>query len=815
MSNVSGVNEQHTADMARAMVDCAREPIHIPGRIQPHGFLFCVTDDGIVMQASANVALLAQKPLDEVLGKPLSEVLGGAAAPAISALASLDTEGVPLYVGSIDDPRGAAQHEARPSPLAIVVHRYQRVGFVELEPARGTTDVFSSMYPLVRTFINRLQEVQSVADLAALAAQEVQRITGYGRTLVYDFDEEGNGHVIAEALDEGYPSYMDQRFPGSDIPPQARALYVRNRIRLIADASYTPAPLVPALNPVTHAPTDLTYASLRSVSPVHVQYMKNMGTWSSMSMSIVVRGKLWGLISCHHASARVPPFEVRTACEHIAQVLSLQVEAKEDHAEAEHRLELRLRQSRLLATMANTDHFIDALANDPRELLALTNSTSAAIVFDGRIVPIGNAPDRATIEQLVAWLDTQSDDIYSTDDLAQAWGRAANPEHAGMLALSISKLFRNYVIWFRAEVVRTLKWAGDPRAKLSSLSASLSPRKSFETWTETVRGRSSPWRQAELEIAVEFRTALLGIVLGRAEELAQLALELGRANEELEGFSYTVSHDLRAPLRHIVGFADLLREMESAKLSERGKHFVERIMGAARFGGELVDDLLAFSQMGRAALRPQGVDLRALVQTLVADEQRNAGERPIDWRIGDLPQVTADPVLLHVVLWNLIENAVKFSRLHDDPNAPALIEISSRPGEGDLAGQRVVFVRDNGVGFDMRYVDKLFGVFQRLHRAEEFEGTGIGLASVRRIVERHGGKTWAEGELGKGATIFFSLPLTFTPDVNARDESATAAVARLAALSPGQPFRPVPKESSMDAGTETRTSDGANDARRE
>ena len=815
MSNVSSVSEQHSEDMARAMVDCAREPIHIPGGIQPHGFLFCVTDDGIVMQASENVALLAQKPLDEVLGKPLSSVLGDAAAPAISALASLDTEGVPLYVGSIDDPRGAVQRETRLSPLAIVVHRYQRIAFVELEPARGTADVFSSMYPLVRTFINRLQEVQSVADLAALAAQEVQRITGYGRTLVYDFDDEGNGHVIAEALDEGYQSYMDQRFPGSDIPPQARALYVRNRIRLIADADYAPAPLVPALNPVTHAPTDLTYASLRSVSPVHVQYMKNMGTWSSMSMSIVVRGKLWGLISCHHASARVPPFEVRTACEHIAQVLSLQVEAKEDHAEAEHRLELRRRQSHLLATMANTDHFIDALANDPRELLALTNSTGAAIVFDGRIVPIGNAPDRDTIEQLVAWLDTQSDDIYSTDDLAQAWGRPANPEHAGMLALSISKLFRNYVIWFRAEVVRTLKWAGDPRAKLSSLSASLSPRESFDTWTETVRGRSSPWRQAELEIAVEFRTALLGIVLRRAEELAQLALELGRANEELEGFSYTVSHDLRAPLRHIVGFADLLREMESAKLSERGQHFVERIMGAARFGGKLVDDLLAFSQMGRAALRPQGVDLRALTQTLIADEQRNAGERPIDWRIGDLPQVTADPVLLHVVLRNLIENAVKFSRLHDDPNAPAVIEISSRPGEDDLAGQRVVFVRDNGVGFDMRYVDKLFGVFQRLHRAEEFEGTGIGLASVRRIVERHGGRTWAEGELGKGATIFFSLPLTFTPDANARDENPTAAVARLAALSPGQPFRPVPKESSVDSGAETRTSDGANDARRE
>jgi two-component system, chemotaxis family, sensor kinase Cph1 len=300
MSNVQSVSEQNTHDMARALADCAREPIHIPGGIQPHGFLLCVAADGLVTQASANVASLAQKPLGDVLGKPLSAVLGNAATLAIQALASLDAQGVPLYAGSIDDPRDPGL-----SPLAIVVHRHEGVAFVELEPARGTADVFASMYPLVRTFTNRLQEVQSVVDLAALAAHEVQRITGYGRTLVYNFDDDGNGHVIAEALDEGYPSYMDQRFPASDIPPQARALYLRNRIRLIADADYAPAPLVPALNPVTHAPTDLTYASLRSVSPVHVQYMKNMGTWSSMSMSIVVRGKLWGLISCHHASARV------------------------------------------------------------------------------------------------------------------------------------------------------------------------------------------------------------------------------------------------------------------------------------------------------------------------------------------------------------------------------------------------------------------------------------------------------------------------------------------------------------------------------
>jgi light-regulated signal transduction histidine kinase (bacteriophytochrome) len=776
--------------------DCSREPIHIPGGIQPHGFLLSIADDGTLLQVSANIAELTGSPAEHALGQPIAHIIGDEwAIRVVKALASLQEDGIPLYVGSMNDPRanGAA---LRVSPFAVIVHRHHGIAFVELEPARGTSDVFASMYPLVRTFINRLQDIETVEGLAQLAADEVQRITGYGRTLVYNFDATGSGHVIAEHIEPGYASYDGQHFPASDIPAQARALYMRNRIRLIADADYRPAPLVPPLHPSTGKLTDLTYASLRSVSPVHVQYMKNMGTLSSMSMSIVVRGKLWGLISCHHDSARVPPFEVRTACEHIAQVLSLQIEAKEDHAQAEYRLELRHTLARLLATMANSESFTDTLANDPKELLGLTASTGAAIVFDGRILLVGTTPREAEVTKLVEWLDTQVDETFDTDTLATTCPvLPPHPDYAGLLAVSISKLFRNYVLWFREEVVQTIKWAGDPRVKLAGLSDSLSPRKSFEVWSDTVRGRSLAWRPAELEIAVEFRTALLGIVLRRAEELAQLALELGRANKELEGFSYTVSHDLRAPLRHIVGFADLLRELESERLSERGSHFVERIISSARFGGKLVDDLLAFSQMGRAALRPQSVDLKKMAEALVAEEVKDLSARSITCQIGELGHVNADAVLMHVVLRNLIENAVKFTSTREH----AVIEIGRLEGEGELAGQHVLFVKDNGVGFDMRYVDKLYGVFQRLHRVEEFEGTGIGLASVKRIIERHGGKTWAISEIDQGTAVYFSLPHVFVTDASEGEESAAAAVARLTALSPGKRFRPVPKDSKDES----------------
>ncbi|WP_322044517.1 ATP-binding protein [Paraburkholderia sp. J67] len=802
------MTHQAPASTPATQADCAREPIHLPGSIQPHGFLVSLDGEGRIVQLSANTGALAGTTAQALLGAPLARLIGEPAAQAtLGALAEPGTDGTPRFVGAIADPRNLSDaNDAQAhthAPLAIVAHRHDGIAIVELEPALGTADVFSSLYPLVRTFLRGLQDGTSIEDLARLAAGEVKRITGFGRTLVYSFDDDGNGHVLAEALDAGYASYLDQHFPASDIPSQARALYVHNRIRLIADADYTSVPLVPPLHPATGRPTDLTWASLRSVSPVHVQYMKNMGTGSSMSMSIVVRGRLWGLISCHHAHARVPAFEVRAACEHIAQMLSLQIEAREDRAQAEYRLELRRRLSRLLTATANSEHFVSALCGEPHDLLGLANAAGAAIVFDGRIVTVGTTPDTARIEAILTWLDGRDGEIHATDEFAQATGLPFHHDAAGMLAVSISRLFRNYVIWFRPEVVRALKWAGDPRAKLASLAtlaSSLSPRASFDVWTEVVRERSLPWHAAEQEIALEFRAALLDIVLRRAEELAQLALELGRANEELEGFSYTVSHDLRAPLRHIAGFADLLAQGESANLSTRGQHFIERIADSARFGGKLVDDLLAFSQMGRAALHKQRVDLNRLVKELVTDHQRDHAQRAIEWRVGALQTLVVDPVLMHVVLRNLIDNAVKFTRNHASADDPAIIEIGWEAGKADspLADHDIVFVRDNGVGFDARYVSKLFGVFQRLHRFEDFEGTGIGLASVKRIVERHDGRAWADSQLNVGTTVSFAIPRTSAapPEQNRphQGETAAAAVARLASLSPDtQPFRNVRK----------------------
>lgn len=741
-------------DLAAQLAACSTEPIHIPGAIQPHGYLCTLDPDSLaIVQHSANLHELPGLTLavdGAVNGAVVHSLVDIGADLADSVRAALDAHELrrPLMLGTFAV--GSLRCDA-------LLHRSdERTLVLELEPTeRVAGEGFAAMQSLVRSLSAIATDDDSLVALCEFAAREMHAITGFGRTLVYRFDADGHGEVLAEHCESGYESYIGHRFPASDIPSQARALYLRNPIRLIPDAAYQPVPLHPARDPRTGGATDLTFATLRSVSPVHLEYMRNMGTMSSMSVSIIVRGELWGLISCHDRRVRRLPHSLRVVAEHLGQLVSLQIQGRENVRGIAHGLQLRQLLVAMVSATAESGGALEALADDEASLLRFADASGAAVITAGKARLVGETPPVSAIDTLVEWLATLQRDVYATDRLAATFTPAQDyvDVASGVLAMSVSQIHRHFVIWFRREVVQTVLWAGNPEkpAAPGATGERLHPRQSFATWREELRGRSLPWRDSELAVAAELRHALLNLVLRRAEEVAQLANELGRTNKELEAFSYSVSHDLRAPMRHIAGYADLVREYEGAVLSERGLRFLQNIKDASRFAGTLVDDLLAFSQMGRTTLQPTRVDLRGLVRSIIRNREMEGGA-PIDWQVGALPAVTADPVFMQVAVQNLLDNAVKYSSKHEHPR----IEISAH----DDGTAHVVSVADNGVGFDMRYAHKLFGVFQRLHGVEEFSGTGIGLASVRRAVERHGGSVTAHGELGRGATFTFSIPHT-------------------------------------------------------
>ena len=732
------------------VTSCDREPIHLPGGIQPHGFLINVNpEDFSVRQVSENATGLFGRDISGILNHRLDDLIGTEHADLVArALLNASALAQPIYVGAIE--------VGEVGYFDVIAHRCNHATLIEFEPVQrsGAAD-FRLLYTLMGRFLKTLSHVDSVDAICEYAVRTIKEITGMGRVFLYNFDPNDDARVLAETLDEGYPSYNGQRFPASDIPQQARRLYAANHVRLIADANYQAARLVPEMDPGTGQPTDLSFSGLRAVSPVHIQYMKNMGTIASMSVSLVIKGRLWGMISCHDRAPQYVPFEVRTACEQLGQILSLRIESIIEGNEYAYRLELRSKLVSILAALSQGEEFVHNMGTVSHDLLMLMRASGAALVFEGKTTLFGDTPSHGQVGQLVEWLAAGGGgEVYHSSALPKEFPPAAEyaERASGVLAMSISRNYRHYVIWFRPEVVQTVEWAGNPAHKEAQQEEALplTPRKSFDTWRETVRGTSEPWHKNELEVALEFRSAILGIVLARAEEMAGLADELGRANKELESFSYSVSHDLRAPLRHIVGFTDLLIEFEGANLNERANRYLRNIADSARFAGKLVDDLLSFSQMGRSALHAAATDMNQVVQAAIKRVRQDTQGRSIEWKVGALPVIRCDATFMELAVYNLVANAVKYSR--NRPVAVISIQAEQTPDEF------IFHVADNGVGFSMDYAHKLFAVFQRLHRMEEFEGTGIGLANVRRIVERHGGRAWARGVPNEGAVFSFSIP---------------------------------------------------------
>jgi light-regulated signal transduction histidine kinase (bacteriophytochrome) len=522
------VSDLLQAEQGVDLDNCEREPIHIPGAIQPHGVLLGLREPDLqVVQVSANVAQLIGAEPGDVLGRPLHDVVVGELAAALAEAArtpgdpdhyplssSLDVGGVPFAVDAL-------------------LHRSDGLLVVEVEPGAGPLTV-DRTYRATRHAVGRINRATVPADLFAIAAEEVRRLTGFDRVMVYRFDEEWNGEVVAEDRADGLNSFLGLRYPASDIPAQARALYRRNWLRLITDVGYRPAPLVPVDNPVSGRPLDLSHSTLRSVSPIHVEYLRNMGVSASMSISLIDRDELWGLIACHHYSGpHRPPYEVRAAAEFLGQALSLRLVASTGAEELRRAVELRSRLAELTAAVAGESQSAATILTQGRpSLLDLVEATGAATLLDGVYAAVGDLPPEPLVRQLVDGL-ADGTEVVAVDSLPITRPEMAGHKDTLCGALVLRLTSDQFVVWARPEQVRTVDWGGDPHNKAIAAregdSVRLSPRKSFERWREIVRLRSQPWSSADTEMAAQLRHNLLDALYGRARRKAGVAETLQRS----------------------------------------------------------------------------------------------------------------------------------------------------------------------------------------------------------------------------------------------------------------------------------------------
>lgn len=485
--------------LERALEACANERIHLSAAIQPHGYLItCQLPDWTIHHVSANIEALIGAPVQEMLRSSLREFLTDDLIQAVAETIGFSEPGAP--------PQRAAVSNIGPMAhlCDVSVHIADGLVHIEIEPQMRSAGERSPTV-VAQTMIARVANSADIADFNQRVAEQVRQLTGYDRVMVYRFRHDDAGEVVAESRDSALPAYLGLRYPASDIPVQARALYLRNRIRVIPDARYVPVPIVPERD-TRGQPLDLSQHALRSVSPVHLEYLANMGVVASMSISIISGGRLWGLIACHHRSPRRVPPGVRAAADLFGLFVSMRVASREQQQAAALEEEARNVRDALALRLDNASEPRLALTGELDLLVRAIESDGVGLLQGGHWYSAGRAPDGSFVPGLLAWLQgcNAGTGPVSTDH-AEEWAGTVDAADglAGVLALPLDLGRDEWVFFFRCEQVDEVRWAGSPDEPLllNGDGTRIGPRASFAAWHETVRGVSAPWTDADRRIA--------------------------------------------------------------------------------------------------------------------------------------------------------------------------------------------------------------------------------------------------------------------------------------------------------------------------
>lgn len=731
------------------LTTCDTEPIHIPGRVQGHGFLIGINDLFQIAYCSENIRDFLPVSAADLLGQPTEKLEGlfenQQYLGFIRQLILFSTKRKAF------EPANPYEIELAGQLFNVIASKSGDFYLLEFEPE--LSGLKSNLQQLVGRSLSEMLSDKSLSRLLANTADQIRQIIAYDRVMFYKFHPDGHGEVVAEAKSEELETWLGLHYPASDIPVQARELYKRNLTRLIADVEQDPADILTVAENLHAAPLDLTCSTLRAVSPVHIQYLKNMGVASSFSVSILNNNELWGLIACHNYTPKFINYKERESAKLIGQVLSSAFSFRQQEDDS------KLEQKFSKATEAITRSLLrdipveQALMRSEVTIQDALASGGAALLFENKLTTIGQVLPEPFLLRLIDWAaQHMENDVFQTSRLPDVLPEAIlfKSIASGALVCRLSKDLKEYMVWIRPEVITTVTWAGDPnKAKEYDQNNILhiSPRTSFKAWSEKVNNTSIEWTQQDIKVVQQLKDEVNYTISRKATELRVLNEKLREAYAELDTFSYTISHDLKNPLSIIKSYSQMITGR--FELDPKVKSMMKHIEQGADKMQEMITEILNYSRAGQAKITLKAINMQKLLEDLRRDLLIASANPELELKIGNAPEILGDEMMVFQVFSNLLGNAVKYSQ-----RTPCPVVVIN----GEVLDNEVRYkISDNGIGIAEADQDKIFELFSRAEGVKSFEGSGVGLAIVKRILEKHHGRIWVESTPGKGSDFFVSF----------------------------------------------------------